>query len=355
MANTIPTEFMPFVTGAAGTGRFIQEGGQTSAPYLRGVADMAANHNWLLARSGHVQVNQTGLATIAFTSGGGEIPFAEYPYRIPRLADRDELVIHVTGIASAGTFQVRAITSVATSAWTTGIASGTASIIVGARPSGPNDLTEYVTLEFQMSGSAKFSVLRVQAYSRAYTGTLAALSAVGAPWQSTCVPQDSDQYDENRALSVGQVRELIAGNNAMFLGNARAIVNWCVWTNYKNIDTLDGGYRVPRVSGRVQPVPVTQFLYTPREGVRDIEIVTRGRVDNYSGSGGPGVIAMGFGSSTPYYETVTASTSDWQSGSISDRDFPDGRQFLTLRGRGANTSNEDLYIHAVAVFDIPRL
>lgn len=358
MANTIPTEFMPFVTGALGTGRYIQEGGQTTAPYLRGVSDLASNHNWLLARSGHVQVNQAGFATIAYTVAGGAIPFAEYPYRIPRLSDRSELIIHVTGSASVGTFQVRAITSAGTSAWTTGIASGTATIIAAATPSDHLDPSEYVTLEFQMSTDGNFSVTLVQAYSRAYTGTLDALSAVGAPYQSTCVPQDIDQYDENRALSVTQMRDLVAGNNAMFLGNVRALVNWCVWTNYKNLNTFDGGYRVPRVSGRVQTVPVTQFMVTQREGTRAIEINTRARVDNYSGGGGPGVVAMGFGSDTPYYKNVTASTSDWMTvGTISGRDYPSSgqRHYLTLRGKGANTATEDLYIHAVAVFDIPLL
>ncbi len=351
MANTIPSEFSPFVVGAATNGREIQVGGQTSAPYLRGTVDMASNHNWLLAQSGHVQVNQTGSAAIVFTSGGGEIPFAEYPYYIPKLSQRDELTVIVTGSASTGTFQVRAVTAAGTSSWSTGIASGSASVTVAAQNVDESTgLGDRVTIEFQMSTTATFTVTRVQVYARAYTGTLDTLTAAGAPWQTLVVPQDLDQYGENKALSVTQVRDLLSGANAMFRGNRRALVNWCTWTNYKNINSHDGGISVPYLNDRVQPVTAREFLVTPRVGVRRYLVETRGRVDNYSGSHGPGVIALGFAGRNDYYRSLTSATSSWHVGGV-DANIQGVRDYLQLRGKAANATGEDLYIHAVAIFD----
>lgn len=351
MANTIPSEFSPFVVGALAPGREIQVGGQTSSPYLRGVVDMASNHNWLLARSGHVQVNQSGEAAIVYA--GSVIPFAVYPYYIHKLSQRDELTVIVTGSASAGTFQFRAVTSAGTSAWSASTASGSVNITAAAQV--VNEGTgagDRVTLEFQMSGAATFTVTRVQIYSRNYTGTLDTLTAAGAAYQTSCVPQDTDQYGADKALSVTQVRDLISGANKMFRGNRRAVVNWCAWTNYTNIDTYDGGIAVPYVNDRVQPVTAREFMITPRDGVRRYLVETRARVDNYSGSFGPGVVALGFAGRNGYYRAITSAASTWDTTSLPlEANIQGVRDFVQLRGKAANDAAEDLYIHAVAIFD----
>lgn len=51
-------EFRPFVQGTFKSGKYIQEGGQTTSPYIKGLKDLAYNNNTLLARAGHQIINQ---------------------------------------------------------------------------------------------------------------------------------------------------------------------------------------------------------------------------------------------------------------------------------------------------------
>lgn len=347
MANTIPSEFTPFVTGAMDVGRYIQKGGETSAPYLKGVADLAANHNYLLGKISRQIIAQADTATIAWTTG--TINWAQYKIRMPKLVDRSLIRVGVTATCSAGTYQVRGTTAAGTTAWTTAASSGTQFFDVTFDPAladvfGFDDLL----LDFQMSTAGDFLPTAVIAFWAPLSGTGSTLEAAGAPWQTTCVYQDTDQYAVDAPLSVVQVQELLSGLNHMYSAYKRCVANWSAWFDWANKNTYDGGIKAAYDAGFTRTRTVRQFKFAPRylpTGLNRLNCFVTARTDNYTGTAGR-ISLSNIDSAEPATVTIPSASATEEY-----LNPPSAPGYLALGGRGGGGAGEDLYILRFSIWD----
>lgn len=345
--NLIPTEFVPFVVGAMDTGRYIQVGNSTSAGYLKGVKDLAYNHNYLLAKSGHVVINQSDYAEISWIAG--DIKWAEYVVRIPRLVKRDGLTVKVTATSTGANYQVRAKIGPTTSAWSTAAASGTQTLTIALDNTAAWDDYDYLELEFKLSGAGTFKPTQVLAYSAWQTGAIKSLDAAGAPWQTECVPQDPNQYGIDKPITVTMVKDLLAGAKHMHKANMRCIANWSVWTDWADINYYDVGIQIAQDAEITRPRMARQFIYYKRDGVANINWFVRCRLDGYTATAGK-VVVDWYERSTIDALSVNSANSTWYSNGIQVPNLQD-RTLLRLSGQGGESSGKDLYIHSFAIWD----
>lgn len=345
--NTIPTEFVPLAVGAMDVGRYIQKGGETSGAYLKGMADLASNHNYLLAKSGHVVVNQTDVASIAWAAG--DIKWAEYRVRIPKLLNRLTLTVKVTATSTGGNYQVRAKIGATTTAYSVAAASGTQTLTIALDNTTAIDDYDYLELEFKMSAAGNFLPTQVLAYSTWQTGALDSLSAAGTPYQTACVPQDPNQYNVDEPLAVTMLKDMAAGAKHMHAMNMRCIANWSLWANWTSINSLDAGLAIERDAAITRAAMVRQFIYVRRDGVNNINWFVRCRLDGYTAT--PGKIVVDWlEHSTIDALDVNSSSSVWyEQGVQVPNTMSPG--LLRLAGLGGESVGKTLYIHSFAIWD----
>lgn len=351
MANTVPADFRPYVSGEEKIEEYIRSGGHGTAPYWNGVKTAALNLNHLMGYSVKPVILQHGEASIPWSSG--VVTWAKYVVRIPRLVDRRTLRVEVTAAASAGTFQVRGtIGAGASSAFTTATA-GPATVSFDV------DFTGYeyqvLTLEMKLSTAGNFLPYTVYAYSKPL---MAGGTTISLPTNGPVIytPQDEDQYAVDLPLTVAMMGDMSQACQGMFKDNVGAIVNWSYWANHATLPTADLGAAAPYDSSNPFPAKtIGQYIYTPREGVTRLKVFAAARLDNYASN--PGKITVWWRGDTNLSTSVDvgASTTDfsafnWEVWEMSVR-VPQGNGpfYLDLRGRGS--SEGTLYVQSFAAFE----
>lgn len=309
MANdqAASAEFRPFVIENFKPNKYIQAGGQTSTPYLRGVQDLAYNHNTILANTQHALiVQQQPLASVAITFTAApteEIPFAKYIIWVPSIPGRANIQVQVagsTGIPGTTTFQVRGVTATGAGSYSSATSSGnTASFTV------PVSMAAYqvLTLDVKLSGNDTFSPASVYCTYEPYAATT--LSGV----TTDIVPQDVLQYGVDRPLAVTLLRDLIRANDYLYKKNVRCIQNWSHWGNWtsgvlgSNVGLMGA---TASFSSPTQKSTVSELYYVPRQGVTQISVFAAGRTDG--GGAARGIYFKFRGEDTWYGNTFAATT-----------------------------------------------
>lgn len=353
MANTVPAEFRPYVSGEEKIGEYIRSGSFDSSPYWNGVGTAAENFNHLLAYTRKPVINQNGAASIPWTTG--VVTWAKYIVRIPDLPGRSALRVEVNASASAGTFEVRGtIGGAATSAYSTATG-GPATVTIDVDfPNSPYRW-QILTLEMKLSTSGNFLPTSVYAYQKPLTagGTTITFPASGP---ALYTPQDPDQYGVDMPLTVAMMGDMSRGCQALFKDTAGAIVNWSYWHSHAVISTADVGAMAPYDSSDPFPAKtIGQYIYVPREGVTRLKVFAAARLDNYSAN--PGKLTVWWKGSSVLDTSVDVSTATtdwtsfgWELWELSVR-VPQGNGpfYLDLRGRGS--SEGTLYIQSFAAFE----
>ena len=280
MANdqSAGAEFRPFVVENFKPNKYIQAGGQTTTPYLRGVQDLAYNHNTILANTQHaliVQQQPNASVAITFTGAPTEvIPFAKYIIWVPSIPGRTTIQVQVSGSTTGGAqFQVRGVTATGAGTYSAATTSGnTATFTV------PVSMAAYqlLTLDVKLDGNFNFSPAAVYCtYAPFATTTLSGVTA-------DIVPQDVLQYGVDRPLAVAMLRDLIQTNAYLYTKNVRCIQNWSYWGNWTSgVLGSNVGMRGPAASfsSATQKNTVSEIYYVPRQGVQSISVFATGRTD----------------------------------------------------------------------------
>ena len=282
-------EFRPFVQGTFKSGKYIQEGGQTTSPYMKGLKDLAYNNNTLLARASHQVINQVDpsptATSIAWVSGDGWMPFAQYVTWIPHIPGRTTLAVKVRATA-ATSFEVRGVTNAGTSASSGLVATGgtaTCSVTV------TSEAFHVITLQFKMSANGNFTPLEVTASLTPITTT-----AIGTTVTADVTPQDVTMYTTDKPLPVVIPQDLARNNQYLYKNNVRCIQNWSYWGNWTS------GVLASNVG--LKGLSESGIYYKPRQGVIYLRVFMAGRV-----ASGTGTIKLSFDNGTPL--TTTLSTS----------------------------------------------
>lgn len=269
-------EFRPFVAGAFKPNQYIQAGGQTSTPYLRGVQDLAYNHNTLVANVQHELVAQHANDSFpAITYTATPISFAKYIIYIPGGLGRTALNIKVVADCSVATYAVRGVTGAATGTMSTPVATGVEATCTVTVDAGGFKL---LTLDFELSAGGTFTPQSVYVTLDPYASTT--LSFVN----TNVVPQDVDQYGADRPLAVVMLRDLIRTNNQLYLEHRRCIQNWSYWGDWAHattpVTTADVGLNGPTDTRNTKQV-ISQLYYRPKQGVKQLALFAAGRTKSY--------------------------------------------------------------------------
>lgn len=278
-------KFRPFVISEFRPGDYIHTGGDVASPWRNGLKVMAENHNTIMARHGHVLVNQSSNSDISVITGPGPIKFAQYVVRVPSIPGRSNLTVLVLAETTGGTtFRVRASTAIATSSWSGFTASGgDAQVTVDITP----DAYKLVSIEFELSGAGDFHPQNVFVLQTAITTTdIGAYSA--DPINARHMPQDTDsQYGADRALSVVSIRDLLASQDEHFKKCGRHIVNSCYWGDWASISTVNRGFLDIGYDADIDgPRVIGDFVYFPRDGVQRLAIFLAGETNGYTAFNG---------------------------------------------------------------------
>lgn len=369
VVNFAPQDFRPFVTGEEGIDSPIRVGGYASSPYWNGALTAANNFNHLLAFSSKPVIQQYGSADLVYVATA--ITFAKYVIKIPSLMNRRVLRVEVTGSTLGGaSFTPSAtLTGGSQSGSGTGAATlsgGTSTINVSCPKT---DDFQLLTLSFVMSAADTFRLTSVVAYSAplavsgggADLGTLAAANVVvsgiypyeGQPLYTPQATLNTPQYDANLPLTVAMMSDLTVGLQGMFRDNTSPLVNWSYWFNHATIATTDVGLRNDYDGLNTSLVPVAQYIYWPRQGVRKLKIFAAARQD-VSGTGKLSSDWRGLTSVDSV--NVATTTTNFAHGSWviwgGDLAVPQsgGPVYLEIRGQAASTGS--MYVQSFAAFEI---
>jgi len=266
-------EFRPFVCDNFKNGQYIQAGGSSSTPYLRGVQDLVYNHNTLMARARHALVVQDDcLTAVAITATPATpIPFAKYIIYVPAIPGRTTVDVSVlANTTAATTYKVRGSTATGTGAFSALTASGTEVAVTVPVATGS---FQVLTLDFDLSGAGDFLPKFVYVSLSPITTT-----AIGLVSSGEYTPQDVVQGQVDYPLTVVMLQDMVRANQDLYKNNVRCIQNWSHWGNWTSgVLTSNVGLNLGAAGSTGTKPILTQLYYVPRQGVTGLSLFFAGR------------------------------------------------------------------------------
>lgn len=355
MSHEAPTKFRPFVSGEERILGFIRAGGQATTPYWNGLNTAARNFNHLLAYSAKPLVEQHGSATISWTSGS-PILWASYVVRSATLHNRRTVRVEVTATTTTAT-QFRIYGRLEGQSNVTGsltASGGTCTIDVGTVD---GSIWDVLTLGFDLDVAGSITVTDVRVYATPTTSPLPTTRAVqgtsGKYTGPVYTPQDVDQYDVDDPLSVNMMSDLSVGLQGMYHDNVGAVVNWSWWGDRGTYLSQAVGLLVPNKN---VVEAVCQYIYYPRPGAKYLTAFVAAHLHGYTSHAGE-IRVDWRGASNENLVPVTDSTTSILRGDWAVWEYnilvPDAAGPLYLEVRGRGSSDGDLVIQGVAIYENP--
>lgn len=375
MTWSINDEFRPFRAGDLQPNTTIVQGASATPPAYLGVLDLARNMNEMAAHMGMPIVAQiqheTAHATLTVSNATPET-FAIYKVQTPAIrakaspAGSTSLRIRVTiGATAAGatTFAIRATSPTETGDWSAWSSSGLSvsetllcyvDAVSGIDPDtadGSADTLQKISLEVKTSyvGNTTITIQDVHIFPSFHDDdtTYAYTTDADAFETDVIFPQDDEAWSTDAPLNVHSVKELVVAHNQMYIHSHRHVANMCIWTDHATTNPTLGLVSV-RYGERV---PLMQFIYWPRSGVRHLSVSVNARV-----AGGTGYVGMKFDEGAWEVSASETGTSyDWTTWTIDNAMLAvpagSGARFITLWGEAPAASNA-LWVGAVSIIEI---
>lgn len=373
MTWSINDKFRPLRSGDMQPGSPIVQGGGATPPAYLGVLDVARNANEMAAHMGMPMVAQVAPTTTSVLTVSNATPetFAIYKVQTPGIrakaspAGSTSLRVRVTATATASgatTFAIRATSPTETGDWSSWSSSGTSvtetlicyvDAVTGIDASsldGSADTVQKISIEVKTSyvGDTTVQIKDVHIFpsfhdddtTYAYT-TDAAVFDTGVIY-----PQDDEAWSVDAPLNVQSVREVVVANNCLHMNTYRHVANLCIWTDHATTNPSMGLFNA--TSG--ERLPLMQFVYWPRSGVKNVSVSINARV-----TGGTGYVGAKWGTGASEVSgTETGTSFDWDTWTVDNEMLavPQGQGpfYLTLWAEAP--SSNTIWIGAVSIIEI---
>ncbi|MEK9721976.1 MAG: hypothetical protein VW405_00650 [Rhodospirillaceae bacterium] len=216
---------------------------------------------------------------------------------------------------------------------------------------GSNDTVQNLSIEVKTSyvGNTTITVQDVHVFPSFHDDdTTYAYATDAAAFETGVIfPQEDEAWDVDSPLNVQSVKEMVAAHNQMYIHSHRHVANMCIWTDHATTNPTLGLVSV-RYGERV---PLMQFIYWPRSGVRHLSVSVNARV-----AGGTGYVGVKFDEGADEISgSETATSFDWSAWTINNGMLavPQGQgpRFITLWGEAPAASNA-LWVGAVSIIEI---
>lgn len=393
MTWSINDEFRPLRSGDLQPGTSIVQGGGATPPAYLGVLDLARNMNEMAAHMGMPLVAQVSGEEAAHNtltvSNVTPETFAIYRVQTPAIrakaspAGSTSLRVRVTiGATAVGatTFAIRATSPTETGDWSSWSASGTSveetlvcyvdavsgisvpqlspgdssphgSPVDPSTFNGGDDTYQKISIEVKTSyvGNTTITIKDVHIFPSFHDDdTTYAYATDAAAFETDVIfPQDDEAWDTNSPLNVQSVKELIVAHNQMYIHSHRHVANMCIWTDHATTNPNLGLFNI-RYGQRI---PLMQFIYWPRSGVKNLAVSVNARV-----AGGTGYVGVKFDEGAGEVSASETGTSyDWTTWTIDNAMLAVppglGPRFITLWGEAPAASNA-LWVGAVSIIEI---
>lgn len=294
-------KFRPFRHGDFGQRRPIQQGGQTTSPYAKGIQDLAYNQLTLWGQTAPVVVDDCKEGEVVCTTADTQYVFALYRHFLPGLLNEDAasgrryLEVKVTAKCPASSkWYLRGVTS-----------DGTTAVAADSNTLGnletitmnvelPYSGLDYLLLTMGASDDATtVEIFGVTARVKQVSGNLGTLGDVAgqyfSPVDSTIEPTDT------RPLHVQFARSLTGANQNLYNRNGRSIVSFCQWGNWGTsigagvTSSLDI-FTFSRTN--LNQAMTHEWVYFPRAGVRRLRVFCDAYMVGWTSEAGE--LALGF-------------------------------------------------------------
>lgn len=375
MTWSINDEFRPLRSGDLQPGTPIVQGASATPPAYLGVLDLARNVNEMAAHMGMPLVAQTSaIGTYPELTVSNVTPetFAIYKVQTPAIrvkaspSGSTSLRIRVTATAAGAggnptSFAIRATSPSETgdwSAWSSTAVSVTETLLcyvdavsgINANDlDGSADTLQKISIEVKTSyvGNSTVSVHDVHIFPSFHDDdTTYAYATDAAAFTGTIAPQDDEAWSTDSPLNVQSVKELIVAHNLLYIHSHRHVANLCIFTDHATTNPSLG-----LVSSRnSERVPLMQFVYWPRSGVRHLSVSVNARVE-----GGTGYVGVKFDEGAGEVSASETGTSfDWTTWTIDNAMLavPQGQgpRFITLWGEAPSANI--IWVGAVSIIEI---
>jgi hypothetical protein len=281
MSYTTDGLFRPLRPGDFQPRRIIQQGGQTSGSYTKGIQDLALNQLALWARTAPIVIQDAKHAIVACDDPDVPYVFAFYRHFMPCLLNdtaatgRRFLQVEVTAKAAAGTewtpyLYTDAQYIVGTPSDTSGAVQTTFSL-VQIDGDQPDFLILYLS---RKGGDDEIDVFEVTA--RVFQMPAGALGTLGNVAGEHFSPVDSTlEPVATRALTVQMAQALVEANQNLHERNGRSIVSYCQWCNWgpTAFTPVVSPLHVFTFSRtNLNQAESHEWVYFPRPGVRRLRV-----------------------------------------------------------------------------------
>jgi len=238
--------FIPYRPGDFKNNRPIQQGGQLTTPWQKGIQDLIYNQLTLWGQTAPPVIQDSRTCLLTLPVQNTYYDFAMYRYDTPGLLNpgaasgRRYLQITVRALttgAHAWQFQARTSSGVTVTSASSG--AGGLPVQVTANCEIPQSaLGDWVILSIRCTTAAQKAILISQVTARVLPASAAALGEGTALYTSNQFrPLDSSvgQGSEGYPLTVRAVQDLIFANQSMFESNIRGVINYSAWDVFSTL------------------------------------------------------------------------------------------------------------------------
>jgi hypothetical protein len=361
--------FRPYRVGDFRANRPIQQGGQDTTPWKKGIQDLAFNQLTLWSQTAPSVIQDAKHSSITVTAATTDYDFALYRWSIPGCLNggsgsgRRYLQVTVVGKVAAGTFTIKGRTSSGTtvaSAASVGAGYNTLIFNVNCPQTGEGD---YLILSIQTSSGPNQVVFLAGVTARIMPMATDVLGEGTAISNNSFKPVDStSQGSEGYPLTIKMTQDLIDANQNLYQKNVRGVISTCLWGIY---GTLPVGVTAPNNGffleflGALDAPRGHQWVYFPRPGVSQLRVYCDGYVTGWAAAGDNATLSFGFDGQTPISWTLAkanalGAVSGWPcDGTLIDVPANKGPLYLNLlRMDTANT--KAVNIMSFSVMEVVR-